>query len=222
MSSPLELARDLEARDASLARAAGELEALNRDVADLRARAAEIESFRERLPHERAALEAALERAETDIAAREGQAHEAEARLAAAGSSEDERAARRDVVATRDALSTARAARDDVAGQRDRLEREARSMEDSVTPLEQRAAGTARRVDEALHQDGSRPEALEDIEPWGARARSSLFVARATTQRQREAILREASELAASALGEPAAATSAELARKRIERAQRN
>ena len=58
---------------------------------------------------------------------------------------------------------------------------------------------------------------LEEIEEWGARAHSAIFVVRGGLESERERIVHEASALAASALGEQVAGASVALVRRRLE-----
>jgi hypothetical protein len=53
---------------------------------------------------------------------------------------------------------------------------------------------------------------------WGDRAHAALFVVRGGLDTERERVVREANELAASALGEPVSATSVAGVRERLER----
>ncbi|MBA3788673.1 MAG: hypothetical protein H0X21_08270, partial [Actinobacteria bacterium] len=52
---------------------------------------------------------------------------------------------------------------------------------------------------------------------WVSRAHAAVFVARSGLETERERVVREANELAASVLGEPFSATSVDVVRKRLE-----
>ena len=72
-----------------------------------------------------------------------------------------------------------------------------------------RGSPTARRDDPG--------ETLDGIDEWGARVRSSLFVARGTLETERERIVVEANALAAAVLGESLGASSVAVVRRRLE-----
>ena len=72
-----------------------------------------------------------------------------------------------------------------------------------------------RRIPEA---PGLEPgDALVELEEWGLLVRSAVLVARGTLEAERERIVVEANALAAGALGEPLAASSVALVRRRLE-----
>ena len=58
---------------------------------------------------------------------------------------------------------------------------------------------------------------LDGLADWGARAHAAVFVARSGLETERGRVVREASELAASVLGDPLAATSVAGIRERLE-----
>ena len=58
---------------------------------------------------------------------------------------------------------------------------------------------------------------LDDIEEWGARVRSALFVARGTLETERERIVIEANALGTAVLGENLGGTSVAVIRRRLE-----
>ena len=58
---------------------------------------------------------------------------------------------------------------------------------------------------------------IEGVLEWAARAHAAVFVARSGLETERERVVREANELAASVLGEPLYATSVALVRQRLE-----
>ncbi len=59
---------------------------------------------------------------------------------------------------------------------------------------------------------------LEEIETWGARAHSAIFVVRGGLEGEREQLVHEANVLAAARLGEQGGAASVTLVRQRLER----
>lgn len=219
------IARELEARDERLAAAIAEVEALQRSAEDVRGQAAAFREFLERLPHEREAAEAALAEAEEEARVRGRDLADADDELARAEESGDpERlaAAKRTVVRTRDSVASAERK---VARSRQvlaELAREAERVRLESPRLEQRARELAARLAGMPRVSGRSAEepvpGLEGTIEWGARARAALFVARGSLDAERDRVVREANELAASALGEPVAPTSVSLVRERLER----
>ena len=130
-------------------------------------------------------------------------------------------AARRALVAATDSAATARRRSEELAAERARLEAAARESENGLRQLEERARAAAGGLVSsrlAAAEPGSGPDSLD---AWAAQAHSTLFVARGALQQQREAVVREASELAASTLGEPSFAAGTTLVRQQLERARR-
>ena len=217
-------ARELERRDGELLAAARELEELEREVSAIRTRVAAISAFLATLPEQRARLVEALRRAEAELDSRQERLRDAEAKLAEAerrGASDEVAAARRTLAEATDAASAAQRARDELAARQRQLEDEATAHRNEVPELELRAERVNARV-EGSDRAGVAPRlerGLGGLEPWGARARSELFVARAALQREREALMGEASELGSRVLGEPVYASSVALVRQRLERA---
>jgi hypothetical protein len=140
----------------------------------------------------------------------------AEQELAAAEKARDQEvlaAARRFHIRTRDALHLA--------------ERRARTAEDQATELEGAAMAAeqhgkdlnarARELAETLArrprvavETEVRPDATPaQIAEWGTQARAALLVARSQVAVERDALVRQANELASNVVGEPVAAMSA-------------
>jgi len=202
-------ARELEAQDAALAAAIAEVDALRSDVADLRARAGHAVDFIARLPEARHALAAALAEAEDELERRRRDVAEAEQRLERAQKEEEVLAARRAAVRTRDSVTTSERKVDRLRGDVEAVEGEARRLEREAPDLEQRAAELAERIG-TVHRapDPGLPGAdAAGAAAWASRAEASLFVARGGLETERDRVIRQASELAAAALGEPAAAS---------------
>jgi chromosome segregation ATPase len=222
----LRIARELEARDERLAAAIAEVDALQREAEEVRGRARAFEEFLERLPLEQEAAEAALREAEREADARTRALADPEDEVGRAEDSRDpERlaAARRALVRARDAAASAGRK---VARSRqvlDHLAREAESVRRESPLLERRAHELAGRLARMPRISGKAAEepvpGLGGTIDWGDRARAALFVARSGLETERERVVREANELATSALGEAAAPTSVTLVRERLERA---
>jgi vacuolar-type H+-ATPase subunit I/STV1 len=220
----LRLARELEARDERLAAAIAEVDELQRAAGAVYERARTIDDFLERLPHEREVAEAALREAEADARARTRLLAEAEDELARAGESQDEErvaAARRGLVRARDAAASADRKAAKAGEALEELARQEASTHEETPRLEAQARELAARL-------AALPRASRQLEPahglegtidWGSRARAALFVVRSGLDTERERLVREANELAASVLGEPASVTSVALVRERIESA---
>lgn len=218
-------ARELEARDERLATAIAEVDELQRAAEAVRERARGVAAFLERLPREQAAAEQALAEAEAAARTREHDRGEAERELTRAEESgNDERlaAARRALVRARDAersagrkLARALEALDALARDADAARAEAPALEERAGALAGRLAALPRISHAATAAPGP---GLGGTIDWAGRARAALFVVRGGLDVERDRVVREANELAASALGEPVAATSVALVRERIER----
>lgn len=219
------LARELEARDDRLAAAISEVDVLQRSAEDVRGRALAIEEFLERLPLERERAEATLEDAQSGAHGRGLALAGAEDELARAEQSRDRErvaAAQRALVRERDAAASAERKLTRAREALEELAREAESLRTESPLLAERArslAGELARLPRISRHAGAEPApGLEGTIEWGSRARAALLVVRSGLDTERERVVREANELAASVLGEPVAATSASLVRERIER----
>ncbi len=223
----LAYARDLEERDADVASQIDRTAELLRRVDDVRARAGHARQALAALPDE-------LRRGEQAIATareREGEARreatEAERRLedvshakraSAETKAEAERALRRAEVAAADAIAA-------VARQEERLAALASdqiALQAEAEGLAVEAQAVARDVVELprLSASGRTPpgSSLAEIEEWGARAHSAIFVVRGGLETERERLVHEANVLAAASLGEQGGAASVSLVRQRLER----
>jgi hypothetical protein len=217
----LAIAEDLERRDARAAEALLEVERLQHEIDELRTHAAATAAFLHELPasvaaqqkEEHAAVEAlahavaALRDAETELA-RLGEKGSESARLAAARTAQH----------ARDAVDDATLRLERAREERDRLERDGAERRGESERLERRAAGLAAEL--GLAHDVPPPgPGLDGALDWAARARGELLVAHAGLATERDKVVREASELVASVLGEPLAATSVAGVRSRLARA---
>jgi hypothetical protein len=202
-----------------------ELDELYAAVEAVRGRALDVEAFLAQLPVERAAAAAGVEetarglrQAEETAGAAAVQLQEAEAD----GNAERIAAARRFAVRAQDAASTAArlAAEADVAASR--LEKRAAAAEEESSALETRGRelAVALRGRTRLAADvGSEPAAgLEGVSEWAGRARAALLVARTALSTERDAVIRQANELAALVLGEPLGAAGTAVVARRLER----
>ena len=217
----VEFARELEERDARLARAIEEVRALEAEVGEVRAHAEGIATIRAAYPFERDRLEQTLAEAREELSARAAELAGAEAELARAKAGEQEAAARRLVTRTADAAASARRKVERSEEELDLLEQEARRAEERLPLLQEQAGALSGRLAglSRVTDVPAGPSDLESLLDWGSRARAALFVAGGGLETERERVVREANELGAAVLGEAALAASVATVRERIERA---
>ncbi|MGB2951912.1 MAG: hypothetical protein WBB74_00810, partial [Gaiellaceae bacterium] len=183
-----------------------------------------LAAFEVRLPAERERLDVTVRTAEAEAGekarAYEG-AKEELARAEPKGKREPIAAAKRAVVRTADAASSAAKELERLRAERRQLEARAAGLERTVSELE----GEARSVNEAMRALPRLAETVVDprsdlagLVEWGSRARATLLVARSALDAERERLVREANELGAAVLGDAAVATSVALVRERVER----
>jgi colicin import membrane protein len=221
----LALLRELEQADEAIAAELEGVDELYRAVEELRERALELQEFSARLPAERASAAQAVAEADRARGEARAAAQQAAEALAEAGRRADPEAlaeARRLEVAARDTLHVierrAAAARDRASAIEDR----ARAAEVETGALEHQAAELAavlarrpRVAAEAVAEPGSGPTALAE---WGTRARATVLVARSQAVAERDAVVRQAHELAAVVLGEALPPLGAAEVLRRVER----
>jgi chromosome segregation ATPase len=226
MSDPaLALARDLERRDAALGAAIEQTTALLSEAEALRVRAEEIRATLLRFPAEEAEAEALVSRVREELERRRAELARAEQELDAAARSDDAmraRSARRALDRARDAASFAQdrlaRAEEALAGARRNVEdagSEVPRLEDGARRLAERLRAVPRLSEQGREPPGT---GLDAILEWWSRARAALWVVRSGLEEERELVVREANELAASALGEPLYATGVSGVRERLER----
>ena len=219
-------ARDLEHRDADVAARIEAASGLLRRVDEVRAQAERVRRALAALPEDIALAEGAVREAEAREVDARHEVVEADRKLVelqrARRASEDakaaaQRAMRRASVLATDAAGT-------VARQQERLRllvsdqaalrAEAEGLAVDAQVVARDAAGLPRLSASGRTAPGT---SLDEIEEWGARAHSAIFVVRGGLESERERIVQEASVLAASALGEQAAGASVALVRRRLE-----
>ena len=227
-SRVLEYVATLEQRDRELAAVLRLLDEAGEDAAAIRSRAEEIFALLARAPHERARLSAELASASSRLAAEQTRLREAQAALERA----EERGGDVETESRRTTLLEARAAVRTAEDHIRRLRRESKQLEEEVEAarrevptLDARARATASQlasVPSLAPRETAHPETgLDGVLDWAARARAAVFVARGSLAGERDSLIREANELAASVLGDAASASSVTLVRARIERAAR-
>jgi chromosome segregation ATPase len=211
----LAIADELERRDARAAEALLALERVRRDVDGLRLRAAEAAEFLDAFPESFAKLDgeehaAAAARGKALLALQDAEADVERARK------EDERlAAARALQQTRDGVAAADLWLEQAEEARAGLEREHEAVLAECVQLERRAADLSPSVRDV---EPPRP-GLDGALDWASRARGELLLELAALETERDKVVREASELVASVLGEPLTATGVAGVRARIERA---
>jgi hypothetical protein len=206
VESLLQFAEDLERRDAELGGALDGVEQLQHEVEELRVHAHAVAAFLAALPEALAALEreerAALAGREAAVSA-----------LREAEAGEDEQL----LVLARDALREAERWAAEAALARRRLEEDGAARRAEGVALEARGHALSPRVHDVPAPAGGLDGALE----WASRARGALLLERSGLARERDDVVREASELLGSVLGEPLTSTAVAGVRARLERALR-
>jgi chromosome segregation ATPase len=211
----LSFAEELERRDADVAQALQEVERLQREVEELRVHGTAAVTLLASLPSALAELEvderaAAAEQLEAAAAARD-----AEAALRRVRKEDERLAAKRSLQRARDRAHSAERWVAQVIEERARLEAEGEARRSESTVLAARAAELA-----PLVRDVPPPSpGLEGALAWASRARGELLLERSALATERDTLVREASELLASVLGEPLTTTGVAGVRARLERA---
>ena len=222
MEPLLQIAEDLERRDAHTAAALLDVEQLQVEVDELRAHAAEVAAFLRALPATRAALDdedrdagEAHDRAAAALGAAEEELGRVQARGGESARLEAARAAQHARDALEDAeLRVARAQQERQLVERQADERGAEAAE----RLEHRGAELSRHA--RLERGVPPPETgLHGLLDWAARAHGELLVSHAALATERDKVVREATELVAGVLGEPFPGTGVAGVRERLARA---
>jgi len=212
----LAILEDLERAEEEVAAETAEIEELYAGSEELRGAALELVSFLQRLPDDRAAAEREIEESAAALEAAADAAERAEQELAAAEASGDaERiaAARRFHIRARDALGVAERRARNALSRASELGASAKAAEERADQLAAQAAElvqTLSRRPRVAVEAGVRPgEGPAAIAEWGTQVRAALLVARSQVAAERDALVRQANELAAGVVGEPVAAMSA-------------
>jgi hypothetical protein len=143
---------------------------------------------------------------------------DAEAEVERARNDADRLAAERHVQQARDRVHEAELWGERTRSERIRLALEADERQRDAVGLEARAHQLAVRP-HLEHAVAPPAAGLHGALDWGARARGELLVAHAALATERDKVVREASELVASVLGEPLTATGVAGVRDRLQRA---
>ena len=221
---------ELQRRDEEIAGQIEAVRALEERVGAVRARAAFVGEALERIPLARDEVTRRRRDADAAVETAAAELERASSRLAALESSrrrstdELERARKEDATA-REALSDAAAARARLDGRDEALIEEESALRAERGELGRAAVGIASelerigRVTEAARVAPG--ETLAELDDWGGRVRSALFVVRGTLEADRERVVMEANALGASLLGEELGASGVALVRRRLETALR-
>jgi hypothetical protein len=228
--SLLDLAAELEARDAELGARIAAARGLLEEVDAIRDRAGAVAALLEALPAERAALQrtacdAELRHAEAVAALGEAERMQSEAQGRRRGGAEARAQAEREVVRAREAVADAEAGRERVAAQRlalDEAERDRRAEAEALAAEARSLAARVRELPRLSEAGRAEPgSSLEDLADWGARVHAALFVVTGGLEAERDRVVREAAELGASVLDEPPLGASVAVVRRRLQNALR-
>jgi hypothetical protein len=213
---------ELERRDGDAAAALHEVETLQHQVDENRVRARDIATFLAAFPDTLAAREAeerAAEESRTAAAAGLAEAEDALAQARERGREDARLAAERALQHARDALREAELRVERARAQREQLVREEHEQRDAVDRLVLDVQPLARTL-AASPRIGTEPPGagLDGVLEWAAHARGDLLVAHAGLATERDKVVREATELVASALGEPLPGNGVAGVRERLSR----
>jgi hypothetical protein len=214
---------ELERRDGDAAAALHEVEALQSRVDETRSRARDIAAFLEAFPATLAAREAEERVAEESRAAAAAAVlTEAENALAQArerGREDARLAAERALQHAQDALHEAELRVERAHAQLEQLVREEQEQRDAADRLVVEVQPLARALTANPRIGTDLPGAgLDGAIEWAARARGDLLIAHAGLETERDKVVREATELVASALGEPLPGNGVAGVRERLSR----
>ncbi len=221
MDPLIAIADDLEARDARAGEALLDVERLQAEVDELRAHAGAAAAFLRELPEAHAVLEAeehAAAAARASAAEAAQVAEEELERVQERGGESARLEAARAAQHARDELEAAELRVARAQAERERLEQEGVERGAEAERLERRGSELAAHP-RLEHNVAAPATGLHGLLDWVARARGELLVAHAALATERDTIVREATELVASVLGEPLVATGAVGVRQRLERA---
>jgi hypothetical protein len=217
----LRIAEELEQRDEQAVAALLDVERLQAEVDELSAHAAAAAAFMRALP----AAQAAVESEQRDAAAELVRATDARrtaedelARVEERGSDSARLEAARVAQHARDAHEAAELRVARAEKERVELEQEAQERGAEAERLEHRGLELAGHP--RLEHDVPAPTTgLHGLLDWAALAHGQLLLAHAALATEQDAIVREATELVASVLGDPLVSTGAAGLRQRLERA---
>lgn len=157
-----------------------------------------------RMPHERAAAAASIERGRGEVDRRKAELTDAE--QAAAKAKRDREGRERAVELARNALARAEEELVSSRGRAEALAGAQLTAEREAAAVIAAAGAVARELGGAPRLASRVPEppdpGLEGVTDWASRADGALLLARSGLDDEREAVVREANELAAAVLGD--------------------
>ena len=219
---PLAVLRELERADEEIGAALAGLERLAGEVGEIRFEVGELQAFFTGLQAERERRRAEVERARGEVA-------DAERVLAEAGEAvrtvkpDAQREAELFAVRARDRLSVAerRAAEaGKAAGDLENRVGEATAQSEELHARARKLAAELSAMRRIAADAGNEPgPGLEGVQAWSEVARAALFVAQGQLTVEREAVIRQANEVGALALGEPLTAMGTGALARRVEQA---
>jgi chromosome segregation ATPase len=191
--------RRLAGIDRDLAAGAARLTELDAASAAIRGRAEAIDAFFARYPAEETRLRSLVAAAQAELANRQAELKDAEDVLERAKDEDTRVHAERARERAVDHIAVATSRLERAEAEHSELEADAAALPTELPELERRAQEIANQVaDVPAPADG-----LRELVEWSAHAHAELFVAARQLDAQREAVIREASELASMLLGEP-------------------
>jgi hypothetical protein len=221
----LAILEDLERAEEEVAAELAEIDELHSACEQVRLAAHELVELLARLPEDRAAIRRELEETAAALDEARKAAEQAERGLVSAEPADDpERlaAARRFHIRAQDALHLAERQGEQAGARAEELEASARAARERTKDLAARAIELAealsRRPRVALETDVSPDAGPAELADWGTQARAALLVARNQVAADRDALVRQANELASSVVGAPVAAMSADGAAELLRR----
>ena len=225
-SEQLAHAAELERRDAVVGRELETILDIARRAGTIRGRASEISEALSGIPSSLAEIEVRRREIEADAGRARSELAAAEALVAALETARRQKPdqldrARSQSSTAREQLADAEAQLGRLAATEQELHEQRESLRKEADALPRAAAAVAaeiRSLARVTETAGAEPGVtLDDIEEWGARVRSALFVARGTLETERERIVVEANVLGTAVLGENLGGSSVAVIRRRLE-----
>jgi len=223
-------AAELERRDTEIANELAVVRDLEERVAAIRGRAGIVGEALERLPLEREDLARRCVEADEAVTAAREEVERTQSRVASLESGRRRRddeldRARKEAATSRDTLADALAVRGRIDERASALVEDERALVaegEALAKAAELVAEGVRDVGRVTESAGRAPgTSLAELDDWGSRVRSALFVVRGTLEAERERVVVEANVLGTSVLGEELGATSVAIVRRRLEAAAR-
>jgi hypothetical protein len=223
-------AAELERRDTEIANELAVVRDLEERVGVIRGRAGIVGEALARVPLEREDLARRRVEADEAVTAARADVERTESRVASLESGRRKREdeldrARKEAATARDVLADALGVRARIDERESALVEEGRALVaegEALAKAAELVAEDVRGVGRVTESAGRAPgTSLAELDDWGGRVRSALFVARGTLEAERERVVTEANVLGTTVLGEDLGAASVALVRRRLEAAAR-